>query len=221
MDRIRDTMESLRRSCLDLSGIDTLAGLRDSVLSWPEITGPGIEMNVTERQPALYRGIDPALTRDRELELPVSKPGRSPVPAENREGYECVFVLEDELRRFVPEQLSAAFGADWEKHRVPDDVREKWRDNRERARAAGETPGPLIAYADLDDYRKIIVRKDNWREVFKPFFARKEFVSEHFHLLHAPRNVIAHNRPLTTEELELVRVKTRLLLRAIGKNDVL
>lgn len=223
MDRLRDSIDSFRSSCPDLSGFDTLAGLRDSIPSWPEKTAPGLEPGTAEWQPPLGRDIDPVLPLpwERERELPVAEPGRSDVPAENQQGYARVFVLENALRLFVPEQLAAAFGPNWEKHQVPGDIRKKWQEKRERARAAGETPGPLIAYADLDDYRAIIMRNDNWQAVFGPFFGRKDFVSECFRRLHRPRHAIAHMRSLTTDELELVRVETRLLLGAMGDGDVL
>lgn len=223
MDGIRHSLESFRRSCPDLSEIDALAGLRDSLPSWSEITAPGLQPRTAEWRPGFYRGVDPVLplTREGEFELPLSETSGSDVPAETREGYARMFLFENALRRFVPEQLAAAFGPGWEKHRVPGDIRKKWWDKQEQARAAGDTPEPLIAYADLDDYRAIIVRNDNWQAVFKPFYGRKDFVNECFRRLHPPRHAIAHMRSLTTDELELVRVETRLLLRAMGEGDVL
>jgi hypothetical protein len=223
MERIRDSIESFRRSWADLSGIDALAGLRDSLPSWPDITAPGLELDVTERQPALDHGIYPVLplTREAEIERPLVEAGSSNVPVENQEGYVRIFTLENALRSFVADRLSAAFGPGWEKQQVPGDIWKKWRDKRERARAAGDTPGPLIAYADLGDYRAIIMRNDNWQAVFRSFFGRKDFVSECFRRLHPPRHAIAHMRSLTTDELELVRVETRLLLGAMGDGDVL
>lgn len=86
--------------------------------------------------------------------------------------------FETQLRKFIDEKMTAAFGADWIKQRVPQDIRERWHEKRNVARAKGERDWPLLAYADFTDYVPVITRKDNWETVFKSFFRRTEFVRE-------------------------------------------
>ena len=203
--------------------IDSFAHLRGSVENWPEPGIQGLGFEIPRSQPSLHFGIDPMPPTAGTLgvESPALEPGDSDIPVENRQGYACLFTLENALRRFMADQLAAVFGAGWEKRQVPGEIRKKWCQKQERAKVRGEQPKSLIAYGDLDDYRAIIVRNDNWQAVFVAFFGHKGFVDESFRRLHPPRHTIAHMRQLTPDELELVRVETRLLLQAIDEDSEL
>jgi|GEM_PF-6236434 hypothetical protein len=223
IDRTRNSIEAFRHSLPDLSGFASSTNLRGSAENWPEIPTQALRFDMAERQPCLHFGIDPVPPRTRDLgvESLAIEQVDPKVPVENQQGYTHIFRLENGLRRFVAAQLNAMFGPGWEKRQVPGEIRKRWCEKQEKARAAGQIPEPLIAYGDLDDYRAIIVRNDNWQAVFVAFFGHKGFVDESFRRLHPPRHTIAHMRPLTADDLELVRVETRLLLQAIGEECAL
>lgn len=84
--------------------------------------------------------------------------------------------FETQLRQFIDEQMTQAFGDQWTKHRIPGPMRQSWIDKREKARTNGEPDHPLVAYADFSDYVPIITQKNNWNEVFAPVFRRPTFV---------------------------------------------
>lgn len=58
-----------------------------------------------------------------------------------------------------------------------------------------------IFYTDFPDLKKIVEKRDNWREVFGDIFGRKEVLVK-LDELYPLRNMIAHNRYLTKENAD-------------------
>lgn len=124
--------------------------------------------------------------------------------------------LEMHLRRFINCRMTAALGQNWIKHRVPGPMRQEWQDKRDKAVARGEPEGSLIAYADFTDYEKIILRGDNWEEVFKSVFQRQTSVQESLQRLYPIRICTMHARIITQDDQLYLHVEIRRLLQAIG-----
>lgn len=82
---------------------------------------------------------------------------------------------------------------------------------------AQRAPGELFDYADFGDYRGIIERGENWRDVFQPFFKVKTSIGETLGRLSVIRNPVAHVRPLTVEDLLVLRVEGNRLYRWMGE----
>ena len=72
-----------------------------------------------------------------------------------------------------------------------------------------------MPYADINDYRQIIERKNNWSTVFRPVFGRPEDVRESFQRLFPIRIATMHARIVTLDDEFLIRVETRRVLKAI------
>jgi hypothetical protein len=123
--------------------------------------------------------------------------------------------LETQLRKFIDERMTRVFGADWPKHHLPNGLYEEWQEKKRKARAAGREERPLIAYADFNDYERLICRTDNWRELFAPFFHRQENVRESFQRLHPIRVDTMHARPITQDDELLLYVEARRLVKVI------
>ena len=124
--------------------------------------------------------------------------------------------FETQVRRFIEQSMSAAAGKNWVKHRVPGEIRQKWRDKQGRARAEGEPERPLITYADFTDYETIIVQNDNWTNVFKSVFRRKMLVQESFQRLYPIRICTMHARLITQDDKLYLHAETQRILTAIG-----
>ncbi|MGB3832495.1 MAG: Swt1 family HEPN domain-containing protein [Mesorhizobium sp.] len=124
--------------------------------------------------------------------------------------------FETQLRRFIEERLRDGFGEDWIKHRVPGDIQKKWTEKRQKARDQGERESPLIAYADFTDYVPIITKRDNWNDVFKPFFVRQTAVQESFQRLYPIRICTMHARLITQDDELYLLVETKRILTSIG-----
>ena len=175
-------------------------------------------------------GFNPALTR---FPLPAFEQGLEiagleQVPAESESvdaeedglvrtnaAHDQLQRVERSLRKFIDLQLTRAFGPDWAKHRLPNGIYDSWQEKKRKAEEAGAEERALIEYSDFTDYAPILCRRDNWREVFRPFFGREESVRETFQRLHPVRLDVAHARLVTQDDELLLRVEVRRLEKAI------
>jgi len=124
--------------------------------------------------------------------------------------------LEWHMRHFLAGRLQEAFGSQWIKQRVPEGVRLSWEAKRAADRAKGEPEGELFEYAYLGDCVTIILRKDNWNEVFQPVFRHSESVQESFRRLHPIRNRTSHGRTIMPDDELYLYVEAKRLLKSIG-----
>lgn len=131
------------------------------------------------------------------------------------EAHGILYRLEHMLRRFIESAMTDAYGPDWFKHRLPQGKYEAWREKRQKAEQAGKPVRPLIDYADFTDYEQIICRGDNWREIFKPIFLRKESIQEAFHRLRPVRLDAMHARPVSQDDILLLFAESRRICKAI------
>lgn len=125
--------------------------------------------------------------------------------------YDLLSEFERDLRIFIHQKMSEAFGSDWEKNRVPREMYKGWWEKRQKAILAGESPGPLIDYADFNDYVTIITQKDNWKELFRLYFSRPQLVQESLYRLQPIRVCTMHSRILSKEMWLVLQTETMLL----------
>ena len=121
--------------------------------------------------------------------------------------------FESRIRRFIDRHMKAQFGPNWITHRVPDDMRTRWRDRQRQDSSTQKWP--LIAYADFADYTVIIIKRDNWRDLFKEFFINKSYVEESFRRLRPIRLATMHARLITQDDELFLYVETKRILSAI------
>ena len=132
--------------------------------------------------------------------------------------YSWLSGLERQLREFIDRIMTARYGTKWIKQRAPRDIGENCKRRREEAAQAGMAPQSLIEYFDFGDYVKVVTRSDNWRDVFKDVFGRSENFSESMQRLYPVRNSIMHSRLLTREDLLILLVEVRRLVKAISRH---
>lgn len=123
--------------------------------------------------------------------------------------------LERALRTFIGDALRRRHGDDWLRH-VPGDVRRDWERKRTREAESGRPPEPLIHYADLDHYRRIIERPRNWTELFEPVFRDQAAIRETLRRIAIVRNPNSHFRAVTVEDLIILRGEATHLSRWLG-----
>lgn len=134
----------------------------------------------------------------------------------NNRAHDWLQRLETQLRRFIDERMTQAFGADWARRRLPNGMYEEWEEKKRKDRQAGEEKWPLIAYADFTDYAAVICRRDNWREVFAPFFGGEvENVRESLQRLYPVRLATAHSRLITQDDELFLYVEIKRLGKVI------
>lgn len=123
--------------------------------------------------------------------------------------------LERGLRNFINQAMTAQYGADWPKKRLPPKLLDAWEFKKSRAESDGVVLTMFIDVADFSDYVDIICRKDHWREVFQVRFKRTESVRESFQRLHPIRLATMHSRPVTKADELYTLAETMRLLSAI------
>lgn len=126
--------------------------------------------------------------------------------------------FEFQLRKFIDEAMTKAFGATWPKHRLPNGFYASWKDKKAADKDRGNE-WELISYADFTEYVDIICRADNWKDIFEGIFKRKESVRESFQRLYAVRIAVSHARPITHDDELFLYVEVKRLLNAMGPTE--
>ncbi len=124
--------------------------------------------------------------------------------------------FERKLRKFIDQKMTSVFGKDWAKQRLPEGILDQWKKNKATREKHSNSDDPLIDFSDFTHYLVIIVRNDNWKEVFESYFQRKETVQESFFRLYPVRNCVMHSRPINQDDELFLFAELRRLLRAIG-----
>ena len=188
-------------------------GFNDTLTDFPQrvfdeiLNSSGLRGSVLPEPVEAYRhGLDPEPDEESEDD----------VPALNLEAYGLIFRVETHLRRFIDEKMTAQFGSSWVKQRTPDGMYPEWRRKRQDDIDAGQSPQPLIAYADFTDYTRIICRNDNWTQVFAPFFGRKTDIEESLVRLRPVRVCTMHVRIIMPDDHLLMLAEATRIFRAIG-----
>ena len=123
--------------------------------------------------------------------------------------------LELALRRIIEAKLSQ-LTSDWWVERVPNDIRMRAEGRRARNESAwpwlSPKTGSFVDFLDFSDYRKIISIDTNWGDVFEKVFLHREIVVAKMMELEPIRNNVAHNRELSAEELQVLRLNSRHLM---------
>jgi hypothetical protein len=122
------------------------------------------------------------------------------------------------FRVFLAHIMLTTCGTKWTKQRVSETIRSRWVERRASAIEDGEIERPLHDYADIFDYAEIIVRNDNWDDVFSAIFRNKDEVQVSFRRLNAARRPVAHGREVTNEDLLLIGAEIARLRNAIRRS---
>jgi len=135
-----------------------------------------------------------------------------------------LYSIETALRELIIDSLKAIDGSLWYKHRLPggdeNSPLEKYRKGIDVERNTIWTqsvPQHPIYYIDFPHLKMIIERRDNWEDVFKHIFSRKDILSSALSELEFIRNKIAHNRKATCKDVEIVKAAYAKLSAAIGE----
>jgi len=148
----------------------------------------------------------------------------SAVPQDNVSTYKLLFVIEVGLRELIVETLTAKCGPYWYKERLPGDILEAYREARNQERRTKWlqlVPHHPIYYMDFPHLRVVIERSDNWEDVFKQLFQRKDLFVASLNELEPIRNRVAHNRKVSTEDLRIAEAAYTKICAAVGEKRFL
>ena len=124
--------------------------------------------------------------------------------------------IEQHLRVTIEKNLTELSGSNWIRQRVPYDIRERWKQRQEEDRRKDRPVYGLIYYADFMDLASIIIRRDNWKEMFKSIFKSENEINISLKRLHPIRKSIAHSRPLSKDDILTLASEANQILSALG-----
>ncbi len=115
------------------------------------------------------------------------------------DAYDILCELEQSLRTVIEVRLKSLHGDQWWKRSIPNDVREGCEGRKLEKEADPKAGHHPLAYAYMHDYRKIIVRKDNWANAFRTVFGNATELEACFKWVGDARDSIAHSRPIDSD----------------------
>jgi len=134
------------------------------------------------------------------------------------EEYALLYILENELRKLIENELPKV-SSKWWKERIPEDVRRNAEKRIEKKKQLWPwhpaKSKNILHFLDFTDYMKIIVRKGNWRDVFQRIFNDKDLLLGKLKELKPIRDSIAHSRFLTQNERDILRINAKSILVSI------
>jgi len=153
------------------------------------------------------------------IELTELEKGRPQIPPNTHDqNSKILFELENSLRKHIVAKLKEAYCRDWWEKGVPDDVKHNAKKRKETRLLPLYYPKREyheIYYADFSDYTKIILRKDNWNAIFKPYFKNRELTAATLAELNPIRNDIAHSREIDEVTHLVLFTNATKILRAL------
>jgi Swt1-like HEPN len=114
--------------------------------------------------------------------------------------YPKVYLFENSIRNVIVRVLRAKHGAGWWAKSAPAGVQTKVKDRKAREAKKpwhGARGTHEIYYSDFSDLRELITR--NWSD-FEPIFLKQSWITQRLDELEPPRNIVAHNNPLSKNE---------------------
>lgn len=119
-------------------------------------------------------------------------------------------ILERQFRKIIVDGLKHI--PNWWKTRLPDDVKKKAierKTEREKSEVLRKKEDyDIIEFVDFSEYRKIIVRNDNWDEVFSKIFPKSKKVTFEVKMeeIENLRNDTYHNRTISDTDMKRFEV---------------
>lgn len=135
------------------------------------------------------------------------------------EGQSIITRLEYKTRKFINYVMTEKYGENWPKHKAGQHLYQEWTFKRESSLKKGHAAKPLIYYADMTDYERVICKKDNWKEVFEAYFHRLSNVQEAFNRIGPARVELMHIRGLTRTDILYLQIEASRFIDTM--NEVL
>jgi hypothetical protein len=114
--------------------------------------------------------------------------------------YPKLYIFENSIRNVIVRVLQAKHGKDWWTKSVPKGVQKTVLDRKaqeDKKPWHGKRGMYEIYYSNFGDLRDIIT--SNWPD-FEPIFLKQPWITQRLDELEPPRNIIAHNNPLSKQE---------------------
>lgn len=133
------------------------------------------------------------------------------------DAYDTLSHLEQSLRALIETRLREIHGTHWWKRGVPEAVRTACEERKLAKEKPLEASHHPIFYAYVDDYKTIIVKRDNWNATFADVFRNKTELGASFAWVGKVRDAVAHVRPVSDDDYLWFVAGARWLQVAISR----
>jgi hypothetical protein len=143
--------------------------------------------------------------------------------ARNARAYNILFEIEVVLREIIARSLAERFGSRWQKQGLPNDIKQKVAEALKYERQTHWTRLTMhhpLYYLDFPDLKKLIANNANWPNGFDQLFTRKTSVEASLSEIELTRNKIAHSRPLTEHDFDLLTSAHHKLIAAVPQDRI-
>jgi len=135
-----------------------------------------------------------------------------------RDAYAIIYTFERNLRCFIEVTLSRFYGADWWNKGVPKGIRDRCEEEKNKDKNRSRKDFHPLQYSQIGQCLEIIVRGDNWNNIYQPIFHRKDRVQTCFGWILEARNPVSHSRQLTPSEYDRLRTSSGWLAEKMGNS---
>jgi hypothetical protein len=111
------------------------------------------------------------------------------------ETYNLLFIFENTLRQLIVVEFNKESG--WWKKGIPSDIYDRISKENDKKVKGIE----LLRLMTLGDLFKVILANQNWEQLFKKIFQSRQYIESRSVIILPLRNKIAHNNPLTQNEI--------------------
>lgn len=123
--------------------------------------------------------------------------------------YPIIYVFENSIRYVIQKTMEMNHGSDWWNNTVPRKIREKVSSriaDEDKNKWHGKRGAHEIFYTDIEELGDII--SNNWQD-FEKYFPDQSWIKTTIAKIGTSRNIIAHNNPLSDDDILAVKVHYR------------
>jgi len=124
--------------------------------------------------------------------------------------YPIIYVFENSVRKFVQKIMEKKHGKDWwEKAKINSKIIQKVKirkEDEDKNRWHGKRGTHEIFYTDIEELMSIM--ENNW-EIFEHHLPKQHIVKAIIEIIGTSRNVIAHNNPLSKDDVLALKLNYR------------
>jgi hypothetical protein len=131
--------------------------------------------------------------------------------------YPLQYILENSLRVVIKKVLEKKYSKNWWGNKVKTEIKNRVEDRKlkeDKQPWHGKRGQHEIFYSDFSDLKSIISK--NWDD-FKTIFPSQQWIIQRLDDLEHPRNIIAHNNPLSEDDKKRIGLYLSDWLKLLGQ----
>jgi len=183
---------------------DTVAKVQKAMHDGPKVVREKVLVKAKSKPNLILR-----IGKDFDIDHPVLPKRIAEEAAKMSEVYPYFYVFENSVRSAIQRVMEKNYGLEWMAAKATTQMKKKAETRialEGKNRWHGKRGALPINYLDIEDLADIITT--NWQD-FEKLFPSQHWVKATIEIVTLSRNVVAHNNPLSDDDIESVRVRFR------------